>query len=383
MGGHNSKQKGIKSKDIPKYGELYIQPNKGTYHEGEIISGKIFIRLTSEYPGGQLFISLKGKEYVAVIENDVLESTNHYKVFNRNTFVTHNAPAYTLRPFLPGHYVIPFSLAAPRNLPNSFEQKGNRFFASVRYQLKALLVASGDSSSRIQTKETIFVKRALTKIQENISMEASTNFGLSNGSQGFCKLRAHLNKNFFAPDEKPIVNIEFDNSQSKVNCEKVRVSLVQKLALKAWKQGEPKVIEYTRIAYVTSKVPAGSAVKQQSFRIELPRFYPESQICNWKENSQGILKMHGENRFFPITRSSLITSEYFIRICPIMSDSKTSSIEIIYPIEPNLPDYMLSLQKVWIECKDQLVYPLNEQTTTNPTIKEETGDMDHMNTTIN
>ncbi len=136
----SSSSKGKKYQDTSKYGDLYFQLENSVYQPGETVSGTIFLNLTSAYPGNQLFLKFKGEEAVYTVT-----TSSHYSSFTHHTSTTHylnsdendiiqkTIPVHSWKELSPGQFSIPFSFLLPPDLPGSFQQKGERYLAFIKY----------------------------------------------------------------------------------------------------------------------------------------------------------------------------------------------------------------------------------------------------------
>ena len=339
MGTNSSSQK--KKHDTSQYGQLYLETDKTAYHAGETVNGKIFLNLISHYPGNQLFLRIKGKEVVHLVKNEQrgkYSQDTHYS--EKKDIIKEYTLVYSWDSLLPGQFTIPFSFWLPQTLPSSFYQQGPRYLAFIVYKLEAFLKPHQADIPKMKYKQTINFKQTITKTK-NLSFTVTTPlktwFCCKQGSN---VLKAKFEKNYYSPGENAQVSMELDNSQSQLKNLEVAFSLKQKLDVKA--NGRALSFNFIKVKQELPGIPQDSNQKAASINITLPRAATESDFHEPVANKWDLISLKEKPYLITSnTRSSLITSEFFLEIsCPMGGCYPTLPL-VKLPIGILSPDFQL------------------------------------------
>ena len=122
-------------------GNIIIQTDKPYYKSNEMITGKIYIRVTYPIQATIVEIEVFGKERGSWIdrnfEDDPIKRRGYRVIFQGIT------PVYRPPPegLLPGDYEIPFEFKLPPNLPSSMLFRNYDHFSNPRAMIKYIIRA--------------------------------------------------------------------------------------------------------------------------------------------------------------------------------------------------------------------------------------------------
>jgi len=344
----SSSSKGKKQEDTSRYGQIYLKTDKTAYYAGETVTGTIFLNLISHYPGNQLFLKFKGKETVHILESQTRDDSTEYVHYSdKNQITKQSLLVHRWDDNLPpGQFVIPFSFLVPQNLPPSFYQQGPLYLAFVEYKLEAYLQPFNDSDPKMKHKQPWNLKETILPNSGDLLSSVTTQLKTCCCcQQGSNSLKAEFEKNFYYPGENARVNMELNNSQTTLNNNKVIFSLKQKLELKV----AGRVIK-RELVKVQQEVPTlfkDSQTNAESLTITLPRFPTENDFKRNVDHKSpsivGALQGFRENKdvITSTTKSSLITSTFFLEVSCPMSGCCANTPKVQCPIGICSPDFQL------------------------------------------
>jgi len=350
MGSESSK--GKRYSEAAKYGQLFVQTDKSTYFGGDTVTGRIYLNLIVPYPGNQLSLKLKGQEFSAFVRTrtetyhesgpnntQVTKTRNIDELFqDKSHIVKMVLPLYSWATLLPGQYTIPFAFMLPSALPNTFFQEGNRYRAEVSYRLEAILEPSIPTEPKLKYKQPFVVRNpvrnAMQSLANEIRTEIKTCLCLSKGAN---TLKAHFEKNYYAPGETAQVIMQLDNTSCSTASTTIAFTLNQRLVLTA--KGRQETKEFIKVQRNLEGVAPGTSSSSNLIAINLPTIQGKDGAKftehNLKQYLMSLQEAHGTLN--SATKSRLVTSEYFLRVsCPMEGCCATTPgiscpIEIYYP----------------------------------------------------
>jgi len=335
----NSNKKGKRQLEASKFGDISFKVDKSSYKAGDTISGNITINLLQAFPGNILFLKFKGKEVVHIVKSFFVGTVTQDAIYSQNkNLLKQEIPLKiweNAQVLQPGQYEIPFSIAIPLDVPSSFYQQGFKYVASIYYQLEAFLQPHNKKDPKPKFKQNILIQETLKNVQDNYSKEINTNLHtMKLISKGSNKLRAAFSKNYFSAGEAVKVAVELNNSQSQLNNKKITLKLKQKLSLTANYMNMTEV--FTKAKCKISGVPAGALINSEILSLTLPSFLSQEAITfDLKKPQQHKLLTYSEDSKFlsTTTKSSLISSEYFLEVSCKMEGLTSETPKIEYPIQ--------------------------------------------------
>lgn len=343
-----------------QYGNLFIQTDKSTYFGGDTVTGKVYLNLLMPYPGNQLNLKLKGKEYAAFLQTEsksqqVTENgmtvTKQVDVDvpyeDKRDIIKLLVPMYSWAVLMPGQYTIPFSFMLPQDLPSSFHQEASKLVGDISYWLEARLEPAMKGSAKLKYKQAFVVRQPIKSAMQGVGNEKTTNLTACCSGKGTNTLKAKFEKNFYAPGETAQVNMQLDNTQSQLSNTGINFSLKQKLTLNV--KGKEKEENFTKVQRNLPGIPAGGASDSSFISINLPSFQVQEWTITKATNLIDYLKsLKGNNEILnSATKGKFIKSEYYLEVaCPMdgccaPSPSISCPIEIYYPeitlFQPPIP----------------------------------------------
>ena len=228
-----------------KFGHIFIQTEKPFYFSGETVNGTIYMQLTAMFPGKKLYLKIKGKEECRWEETETVTDINNrnhqvtHLFEGKNDFYKHKVPIYNFSgDFMPtGQYSFPFCFAMGDHLPGSFRfiSGQNKTKGIIKYKVKAECESFQDeyakdlkSSQELVLREPIH--RMITSKNKEINSSVSTWCCIEKGN---VFLRVYFEKDAYVPGEIANVMVEIDNSNCKLNIEKVNFCLRRNISLRS------------------------------------------------------------------------------------------------------------------------------------------------------
>ena len=320
MGSLSSKHQGTS-----QYGQIYLKTDKTAYHAGETVTGTIFLNIIAPYPGNQLFIKLKGKEIVHLVNSEVPKNGKQHEDIQyseKKVIVKQDIPVYSWDSLLPGQFTISFSFLLPQTLPPSFYQQGMRYLAFIEYQLEAFLSPYQANIPKMRYKQPINLRETVVQKTENLSSDVTTPLKTwCCRKQGSNILRVEFEKNYYSPGENAQVSMELDNSESQLKNHKVVFSLKQKLEVRA--KGRALNFDLLKVKQELPGIPEGSNRNAGSLSLILPRFPLENDfnrgIDKKKPTKLDLITLtENQHVITSTTNSNLITSTFYLEVsCPM------------------------------------------------------------------
>jgi hypothetical protein len=162
----------IDSKYNFEHGSIYLQTEKSYFVAGELISGNIYLNLSSGYPASSIEIEVKGNErckWVTRENKEIREGENvrhemmDVKHKNEHKIIVFKVPVY----YFPGgmapagQYSFPFSFALPANIPATLFYCGfDKSVASIKYKISAVMEPSiGFNVKKMKFKQHLIIRQ--------------------------------------------------------------------------------------------------------------------------------------------------------------------------------------------------------------------------------
>ena len=145
-----------------EYSRIGVETEKSTYIQGERIEGRVNLCLEKEFPGGEINLSLKGREKTRfTIAKDM--SYNHYS--DSYIFCELNSPINKGEQIKEGEYYFPFDFSLDENYPPTFTHGGYDFnFGSVEYILTAQLISTEGGVHNLEGKLELLIRSKYTQL---------------------------------------------------------------------------------------------------------------------------------------------------------------------------------------------------------------------------
>ena len=328
MGSKNSKKQEIHREE---YGDIFLDINKETFYPGEKISGNVYLYLKKSYPGNQLMIRLKGKEFVyfAEVKDRLIAGDKGYASYthrqHKETTLQFSIPLFSWGNsgvIPPGQYTFPYSFSLPINIPGSFFQKRWCLLGEIAYYIEAVLdpplksiINKKGKGIKLNYKCKINIVQPKKNGNEYIKLEAKVNmFCLGCVPKGQSKIHIAFGKDTYLPGEIARAQLEIDNRNANYKCTKLTFVLRQTLTLITPNAQISKTYPITSAS--TYGVNAKSLSDTTQIELKLP---PPEQMKNFeykgKELAQ-LLYTEPENIHYsnPSTIGKLIISAHTLNV---------------------------------------------------------------------
>jgi len=320
MGLQSSKNN--KNSDLSKYGEIYLQTDKSSYFGGDTVTGRVFLNMTSAFPGTLLFLRLKGKEAVHIVKQESRGKSNENIMYSdKKGIINQHILLHQWEEPYRGQLIIPFSFMLPNCLPPSFYQQGHRYLAFVQYSIETYIQPLDKTAELFKYKQDLVLRESIKdKIQDFPAQMTTILKTCGCQSQGSNLLKANFEKNFYSSGDIANVSVELDNSQSQLRNKKIVFSLKQNLKLKA--KNCPLSKTLTIVKQEGPGIPKEALNNGGFLAIPLPppfELTEKDQKMKKNPSMHFLLKLKDNAEVLTsTTKSSLITSEYFLEVsCPM------------------------------------------------------------------
>jgi len=326
-----------------KYGGIYVHFDKPVYSPTETATGTINLNLVQQYPGTQLYITLKGVEYTRWIQRVRKTSrrtsgrtgrrrggrrkgrvSHHYVRVPRSAkleTINEEFPIHTWTQtqgyIPPGQYSFPFAFMVPKGLPGSFYFERGTSQGSIRYIIKGML-ASTDRNVPIVKHERDIV------IRENLYQQIQTREVLIDKniksccccSKGRLNIKTHFEKNAYAPGETARMITEIDNSQCSSAISSLKFQLVQNIHLQA--HAHRKTIPTVICSDGLGRVAGGAQKEVKESSIKLPPGQ-EGKVIEYQINDQGEVDENDDesalvSKITPSVNGYLVKSNFVLKL---------------------------------------------------------------------
>eukprot|EP01083_Nonionella_stella_P033355 91302_1 len=317
--------------------QLHVATQKGSYRAGELVSGTIWINSSVPVPIQSVALKITGWEITKVVERKYIEDEeyNARDVHNHNHkqySASHDStstgrwvdiPHHQQNQFLnqeviianysqllnAGSYAFPFEFMLPENLPGCFLETGSRFEASIKYNITAICRQLGGvmASHTLTHQQQFYVEEKLNhKITEQMVSNIKDITFCCCFNQGTCTISAVAAKNAVFPGDFQNTICDIQND-SKCAIKTVQLSIQKDL--KVYANGYDE--RYTKQVVSINHAGLPSGYKDtKEFHIQIPMDVT------------------------PTTNSSLITSNYRLKIKLIMRGASNVSIDMPLTVYP-------------------------------------------------
>jgi len=226
----------------------------------------------------------------------------------------------------------------PIGLPNSFSQSGAKFSASIFYKLEAFLQPAIEKKPKLKHKQSLVVREAsAAELFQPAQKEQNQQiFGGCLGwyKKGSVQVRAQNAKTAYTPGELLTVELDFDNSQSQMKCERIIFQLKQRIILRA-----KHSVFYHEIALNQKEFPsinAGALGQKLTFEFKLP--LENNQSVNKAIPSKEDLLQQNDNlnTVGSVCPSTDLTSIFLLEVLCLMEGyiyHPMNAVKLEFPIQ--------------------------------------------------
>ncbi|CAD8048118.1 unnamed protein product [Paramecium sonneborni] len=274
------------------YGGLLIRTDKPFYFAGEIITGNIYLDIfKAGYPGGVVLLKVTGKEKCNWTESQTITSTDsegkqesrtEYVTYSGQTqFYQHRVAIWTFNTSsLPvGQYTFPFQFQLLSHLPGSYFEKESDYLAKISYRVKGEIESYNKSYKNIKHSQPLVVREPLKQNITSLTGQMEVNVATwCCIAQGTSSIKCVFDKNHYLPGDTAYLLVDLDNSECKLDINRIDASLINYLTLRD-KNGREKLITRTIVSQQIQGIKAGiKAVENDRKQIQLillNKSYPE------------------------------------------------------------------------------------------------------------
>ncbi|CAD8156193.1 unnamed protein product [Paramecium octaurelia] len=221
------------NKQGSEFGGIMVRTEKTNYFAGDLVKGNIYLHIIkSGYHGNVVQFSIVGKEKTEWEVSTGKSSTTHRgkNVFYEDSFVINT---FLNENLMVGQFVFPFELELPLDLPGSLYHSYG-LLASVAYKIKVRIISNSKSINDIKNEQEIIIREPIQEILQASQKKVTANLTTwCCKQQGFCSITAKAEKNLYQSGELVNITYDIDNSNCKLNLEKVDASIMSRLIIQS------------------------------------------------------------------------------------------------------------------------------------------------------
>jgi len=228
------------------HSSVEIKTDRPGFFAGETVTGTIYVHAMGGFRSKGVFIKVKGYEATKFYETETHTDeegkmeTRHVEREGKREFfkIKYQVHAFPNNHCEGGDMAIPFAVALPPDLPESFEIHRHdgterEFKARVRYKFKVELDREGMLKSDIKKTQLLVVHAARPAQMHPVHQEGTRNVTFCCCiKKGTATLRATLDKSVYNPGDEARVMCEVENMSS-VDIPHLRTVLKRRLKLNA------------------------------------------------------------------------------------------------------------------------------------------------------
>jgi len=209
----------VDSRSMFDQGHLMIQTDQPHYSPGEVVTGKIYMRLTGTVQDATDFVmSLWGMEegrwldvvykqvrrgdHYETVREEVWREAKHH-IINQE-FHVYRFPNPVL---MPGDYMVPFQFTLPYGIPASIFYRNDNLskkpYGKIKYSVQVKLARYGTFTRDIRYKQVLLVREAprdfAAMINQKSEYQMTTWCCIKQGKSG---IQGRFEKNMYFPNEE-------------------------------------------------------------------------------------------------------------------------------------------------------------------------------------
>ncbi|CAD8149669.1 unnamed protein product [Paramecium octaurelia] len=261
--------------DHSKQNGLYIRTDKPFYFAGEEVQGNIYLNVGGgAFPSSTIYLKVKGSEKAKWTETRTVyedipgtnppqrqskQVTEHYD--NDNEFYQHKIPVYIFQQgMIPqGQYTFPFNFKLKESLPGSFEYQEKDLECKIKYSVKAEIDSPDKSLDKIKYKQEFLVREPIKEqVNQNEGSQVLQPTSCCCIPMGTISFKFQFDKSAYQPGEVAKLQIEIDNTQSKVGIPIIKASVTSRLRIIS-KQGHTRMIYRVCASSTTPGIESGQS----------------------------------------------------------------------------------------------------------------------------
>eukprot|EP00041_Stephanoeca_diplocostata_P039436 m.1625578 g.1625578 ORF g.1625578 m.1625578 type:complete len:423 (+) comp25394_c0_seq1:82-1350(+) len=224
---------------------IWVQTDKPSYYEGEVVHGHIYLNCISQFKCRGLHISIQGEERTRWVERrthnrtraDGTSYTETERIPHRgyNEFFNVRVQVFNFGGQVqPGQYAFPFQFTIPPGMPGIFEAESTQDTeAMIMYSIVSECDVKGIFNRDIRHRQNLVVLQRMMNPITNIRTECTQSVTkCCCCKEGDARLTAHLDKSAYVPGETVQILCEITND-SPQKFEKVKVELVRSMTIRS------------------------------------------------------------------------------------------------------------------------------------------------------
>jgi hypothetical protein len=317
MGSDTSKR--FKLHDNKSVGNLSISLTEEFYYPNQEVKGTVCIDAFQDILVYGLDLKFFLNEFWKFEQNNSNQTRCNEEIkieFSINIINTLKPSSNGEESYLPkGFYNLPFSFKLPESLQPSFEFRGNSSQIQLRYAIYCCLMATKGEKYCLSNLNYLIIRSPPKALTTPLNISNMTNVhSWIFFNKGLTILAVSYPKNNYKFAEPIELRINICNSRGKLNVEKVKIRVIQKITFRDQKQDHNSYENNIQEKIIPIGVEAGKSnefsqfvlVSYDKMNSELYQSsIPYSQFVN---NTMNILK------FQPSIETDLIKCEYSIKI---------------------------------------------------------------------
>ncbi|CAK71498.1 unnamed protein product (macronuclear) [Paramecium tetraurelia] len=259
------------NKSGSEFGGIMIRTEKQLYFAGDIVQGNIYLHIIKQgFCGKEVKLTILGKEKTNWETGSGTRRRTHEgkNIFHQITVVAHTFEDDNL---MVGSFIFPFKVHLSANLPGTFYYKDD-VLASLTYKVIARVVSTSKSINDIKNKQVLILREPIKEIISSKQKRESSQ--IVSGcciKRGTSSIEVKVEKNIYFPTEFLNFSYDIDNSNCKLDVDKVDSVLVNRLRLRSNSDSE-HILEF-QLNYQHHKGPQKGnkiqPIQKQDYQLQL------------------------------------------------------------------------------------------------------------------
>ncbi|KAG7379824.1 hypothetical protein PHYPSEUDO_008092 [Phytophthora pseudosyringae] len=224
-----------------EHGGLHVQLGRRTYLAGDLVQGRVVLRLTKRLQSSDFVVRLEGREHISWLDQTGTSGSpgaSPRRRHNKDVLQENITLLVSTATYQPGEYDFPFSFNLPKSLPSTFQIKDRELVemgsmeSSIMYRVRATIRIDGALNPYIEDSRPFVVRRpALSNPMRSLERTSYDRIRVFRVfSRGTCTLSASIDHDVLTAGDTVTVFTNIRNQTSK-DMTGMSVELLEDLAV--------------------------------------------------------------------------------------------------------------------------------------------------------
>ena len=224
-------------------GSIVVRTHQPYYYAGDTVSGTVYLDLVDKFPGKKINLKIKGKEKCKFVTSHIeheeeVEKTVFTDRFGKTVCYRHKLPLFKSHEdeIEPGQYQFPFTMKLKEDIPSTYNNSGDDWYAKVYYKLIVSLENKEDEDLSLENDIPMIIRPKPVPEEDEESEKYKKKISLFKFcclSAGELKVKAKFDKDSYTPGEEAYVKVKLKNEEGQVPIDGIELSLVNEINMKS------------------------------------------------------------------------------------------------------------------------------------------------------